>query len=117
VGFIGLGPLLVVQDVLLGARGVVLLPAVPRDRLPIGVGDVVDVVHDDERDEIEVLGLEPDHDPANVRLRVASGIPIGPGFEVWPSQSQSHVTLKRPALRTGEVVSIAGGVSRRRPLE
>jgi hypothetical protein len=115
VAFSQLAPLLVVGDVLVGAQGLILLPAVRREGLALGVGDLVDVVRDDERVEVEVLSLDPDGDPACVRLRVASRVPIAPGFEVWPSQSQSHLTLKRPALRPGErVVSIAGAISKRR---
>jgi hypothetical protein len=89
-------PLLVVADVVVGERGVVLLPAVPREGLPVTAGDTVDLVHGEERDEVLVLGLEPDRDPTRVRLRVRAQGPIGPGFEVWPSQTQSHVTLRRP---------------------
>jgi hypothetical protein len=107
-------PLVVVEDVLVGRSGIVLLPAVPRDGLYLGPGDTVDVVHGDDREEIEVLGLEPDHDPQMVRLRVSSHIPLGPGFEVWRSQNQSHVVLKRPAPPIdARGVSISGGVRRR----
>jgi hypothetical protein len=107
-------PLLVVQDVVVGQGGVTVLPAVPREGLPLCPGDAVDVVHDDERDEVTVLALDPDRDPTRVRLRLASGTPIAPGFEVWPSQTQSHITIKRSDLRPGDhVVSLAGAVRRR----
>jgi hypothetical protein len=108
-------PLLVVEDMVVGVHGLVLLPAIPREGLYLGAGDVVDLLHDDERDEVEVLGVEPDRDPAFVRLRVSSAVPIGRGCEVWRSQTQSHVTLKRPARPLeGAVVSVSGAVSRRR---
>jgi len=98
VGLPSFAPLLVVEDVLVGRGGFVLLPAVPREGLPLCAGDCVDVLCDDEeRREVEVLALEPDHDPRRVRLRVASRFPIAPGFEVWASQSSSHVVLKRPS--------------------
>jgi hypothetical protein len=110
-------PLLVVEDVLVGRGGVVLLPAIPRDGLPLCAGDAVDIVHDDDRDEVIVMALDPDRDPSRVRLRVASGTRIAPGFEVWPSQTQSHVRISVPRqeLRPSEqIVSLAGAVSRRR---
>jgi hypothetical protein len=109
-----MAPLLVVADVLLGANGVTLLPSVAREGLYLGPGDVVDVVHDEERDEVVVLGLDPDRDPARVRLRVASRL-IGPGFEVWPSQTQSHVAIKRPPRPTADqVVALSGALLKRR---
>jgi hypothetical protein len=89
-------PLLVVEDVLLGASGTILLPAVPSDGLPLRPGDVVDLLNGESREEAEVLGLEPDRDPARVRLRVAARPALGPGVEVWLSQSESHVALRRP---------------------
>jgi len=111
---VGFSPLLVVEDLLLGPRGVILLPAIPRAGLCVCVGDVVDVVHDEERDEVVVLGLEPDHDPARVRLRLAARVPIGVGFEVWPSQTQSHVMLKRPDVPVGDAPRHVVALSKRR---
>jgi hypothetical protein len=114
MGYARMTPLLVVEDVVVGQNGIVVLPAVPRDGLPLCAGDVVDVVYDDERDEVTVLALDPDRDPTRVRLRLASGTPIAPGFEIWPSQTQSHVTIKRSdLLDSHRVVSIAGAVRRR----
>ncbi len=111
----GTSPLLVVEDVLVGKSGFVLLPAIAREGLYLGEGDVVDVVHDEERDEIRLLGLEPDRDPTLVRLRVSSQRPIGPGFEVWRSQTQSQVVIKRPPRDPAAgVVTLSGGTSRRR---
>jgi hypothetical protein len=108
-------PLLVVEDVIIGRAGFVLLPAVPREGLYLGAGDVVDLVHDETRDEVKVLGLEPDHDPKKVRLRVSSAVPIGAGFEVWRSQGQSNVVLRRPAPEPDAgVVTLSGARSRRR---
>jgi hypothetical protein len=92
----GISPLLVVADVVVGSRGFVLLPAIPREGLYLGAGDTVDVVHEESREEVTVLGLEPDRDPSLVRLRVSSSVPLAAGFEVWLSQGQSHVVLKRP---------------------
>ena len=89
-------PLLVVEDVLVGGEGVTLLPAVARVGLPVMAGDTLDVLFGEEREEVLVLAVEPDRDPERVRLRVRSPVPVGAGFEVWPSQSQSHVTLKAP---------------------
>ncbi len=110
----GISPLLVVEDVLVGKAGFVLLPAIPREGLYLGEGDVVDVVIDEEREEIRVLGLEPDRDPALVRLRVSSRVPIGPGFEVWRCQGESQVVFKRPAREPGEgAITLSGGTSRR----
>jgi hypothetical protein len=98
----------VVEDIVVGQRGVTLLPAVPRGDLPVEPGDVVDVVLGEEREEIVVVALDPDPDPTRVRLRVASGMPLGPGFEVWLSQTQSHVIVKPPAsLGDQRVVSLA----------
>ncbi|THD46084.1 MAG: hypothetical protein E8A46_27570 [Bradyrhizobium sp.] len=117
MGFARMTPLLVVEDVVVGQSGVTLLPAVARDGLPLCAGDAVDVVHDDERDEVTLLALDPDRDPTRVRLRLASGTPIAPGFEIWPSQTQSHVTIKRSDLGPGEqVVSLAGAVRRRQSM-
>jgi hypothetical protein len=114
VGFSFAAPLLVVEDVLLGARGIILLPAVPREGLPLCAGDLVDLVHDEDREEVEVLALDPDHDPTRVRLRIAARVHVAPGFEVWASQVQSHVMMKRPPAIAGQVVSLAGCVSRGR---
>lgn len=117
VGLGGMRPLLVVEDVVVGRSGVTVLPAVLRDGLPLCAGDAVDVVHDEERDEVTVLALDADRDPARVRLRLASGTPIAPGFEVWPSQTQSHVTIRRADVAPGErVVSLAGAVLRRQSM-
>ena len=103
------------RDVLLGQRGVIVLPAIAREGLAVCVGDVVDVVHDEEREELLVIGLEPDRDPSLVRLRLEGGVPIAPGFEVWPSQTQSHVVFKRPtAAMDGRVVALSGATTRRR---
>jgi bifunctional DNA-binding transcriptional regulator/antitoxin component of YhaV-PrlF toxin-antitoxin module len=111
----GVAPLLVVEDVIVGRSGFVLLPAVAREGLYLDEGDVVDIVHDDARDEVRVLGLEADRDPALVRLRVSSSRPIGAGFEVWRSREQSHVVLKRPPRGPDErAVTLSGGTSRRR---
>jgi hypothetical protein len=110
-----IAPLLVVEDVIIGRAGFVLLPAVPREGLYLGAGDVVDLVHDETRDELTVLGLEPDRDPKRVRLRVSSAIPVGVGFEVWRSQGQSNVVLRRPAAEATEgAVTLSGARSRRR---
>jgi hypothetical protein len=87
-------PLLVVEDVLLGASGTILLPAVPSHGLALRPGDVVDLLHGESREEAEVLGLEPDRDPARVRLRVAARPGLGPGVEVWLTQSESHVAFR-----------------------
>lgn len=87
-------PLLIVEDVLLGAAGMILLPAVPGDGLPLRPGDVVDLLNGESREEVEVLGLEPDRDPARVRLRVAARTALGPGVEVWLTQSESHVSIR-----------------------
>src|SRR5579859_916175 len=58
VGLPSFAPLLVVEDVLVGRGGFVLLPAVPREGLPLCAGDCVDVLCDDEeRREVEVLAL------------------------------------------------------------
>jgi hypothetical protein len=109
VAFSSFAPLLVVEDVIVGRGGVVLLPAVPREGLPLCVGDCVDVLgDDDERREVEVIALEPDHDASRVRIRIAPHFPIAPGFEVWASQSCSHVVLKRP----GDARSKVGPVPR-----
>jgi hypothetical protein len=111
----GVAPLLVVADVVVGASGFVLLPAIPREGLYLCAGDVVDVVHDESREEVTLLGLEPDRDPSLVRLRVSSAIPLGVGFEVWRSQSQSQVVLKRPPRGSYEhAITLSGGTSRRR---
>jgi hypothetical protein len=109
----GVAPLLVVEDVLIGASGFVLLPAIPKDGLYLCEGDVVDVVHDEARDEVKVLGVEPDRDPSLVRLRVSSRLPIGVGFEIWRSQGQSQVVLRRPPRPPG-AITLSGGTSRRR---
>jgi len=112
----GVAPLLVIADVVIGSSGFVLLPAIPREGLYLGEGDVVDVVNGDARDEVRVLGLEPDRDTALVRLRVSSALPIGVGFEVWRSREQSHVVLKRPPRGSDEgAVTLSGGTVRRRP--
>ncbi len=106
-------PLLVVEDVLLGTRGVVLLPGVPRRDLPLGIGDVLDLVCEDTREEAEVIGFEPDRDPSRVRLRVACRIPIGPGFEVWASQDQSHLRVRSPITTRPAAVVPHGAATRR----
>jgi hypothetical protein len=90
----GCKPLLVVEDILVGQGGVTLLPSVARDELPVEPGDVVDLVFGEEREEVLVLALDSGRDPTRVRLRVACGARIGPGYEVWLSQAQSHVVAK-----------------------
>lgn len=97
-----------------------MLPAVTRAGLPLCVGDVVDIVHEEEREEVVVLGLEPDRDPTLVRLRLTARVAIAPGFEVWPSQTQSHVALrwdreKNPAPPARPLVALTGATLRRRP--
>jgi hypothetical protein len=110
-----IGPLLVVQDVVVGDEGLILLPAVPREGLYLGAGDTVDLVHEEQRDEVEVLGLLRDRDPNLVRIRVSSAVPVAAGFEVWRSQGQSHVMLKRPAPPVDtRAVTLSGARSRRR---
>jgi hypothetical protein len=111
----GIAPLLVVADVVIGSAGFVLLPAIPREGLYLEEGDVVDVLHGETREEVRVLGLDPDRDPALVRLRVSSARPIGVGFEVWRSQGQSHVVLRRPPREPGDrAITLSGGTARRR---
>ena len=91
------------------------MPAIPERGLHLGPGDTVDVVDGDDRDEVEVLGLERDWDPARVRLRVSSSVPIGVGCEVWRSQVQSHVVVAdRERVPGGVAVSLSGAVPRRR---
>jgi hypothetical protein len=116
-------PLLLVEDIVVGRSGLVLLPAIDRDSLQVAVGDVVDLVAGEQREEVEVLGLEVDRDPARVRLRIAATVAVAPGVEVWPSQSESRVVVKRRALRptppsasaTGDVsVHLSGAVVDRR---
>jgi bifunctional DNA-binding transcriptional regulator/antitoxin component of YhaV-PrlF toxin-antitoxin module len=117
--------LLLVEDIVVGRSGIVLLPAVDRDSLHIGVGDVVDLVAGEQREEVEVLGLEVDRNPARVRLRIATTAAVGPGVEVWPSQSESRVVVKRrasglrPTLSSASaasdvVVHLSGAVAERR---
>ena len=98
-------PLLIVEDIVMGRSGLVLLPALDRASLQVGIGDVVDLVAGEQREEVEVLGLEVDRNPARVRLRIAATVPVGPGVEVWPSQSESRVVVKRraPSSLRGEV--------------
>jgi hypothetical protein len=104
----------VVEDIVVGHKGVTLLPAVARDDLPVEPGDVVDLVLDEEREEVLLLALDPDRDPTLVRLRV-DGTRIGPGFEVWLSQTQSHVVVKRPVSPgDSSAVSLAGAARARR---
>jgi hypothetical protein len=88
-------PLLLVEDLVVGSSGLILLPAVDRAGLHVEIGDVVDLVDGEKREEVRVLGLEPDRDPARVRLRVAASVLVAPGTEVWPSQSTSRVVVRR----------------------
>jgi hypothetical protein len=90
-------PLLVIEDVIVGRSGLVLLPAIDRHGLSLEAGDVVDLLTGDVREEIEVLAVEADRSPARVRLRIAPTRLAVPGAEVWPSQDESRVVLKRRA--------------------
>jgi hypothetical protein len=89
------GPLLVIEDVVVGRSGLVLLPAIDRHGLRLEAGDVVDLLAGDLREEIEVLAVEADRSPARVRLRIAATRLAVPGAEVWPSQDESRVVVKR----------------------
>jgi hypothetical protein len=84
-------PLLVVEDLLIARRGVILLPAVRRDGLHLAAGDSVDLLQGETRIEVKILALEPDADPACVRLRVEARPPFSAGVEVWRSQVESGV--------------------------
>jgi hypothetical protein len=95
-------PLLVVEDVVVGKSGLVLLPAIDRHGLSLEAGDVVDLLAGDVREEIEVLAVEADRNPARVRLRIAATRLAVPGAEVWPSQDESRVVVKRRASQSGE---------------
>jgi hypothetical protein len=91
-------PLLVIDDIVVMDRGLVLLPAIPREGLPIISGDSIDLCSEDGREEALVLSIDPDpHHPELVRLRIASTIHASRGVEVWPSEAASRVVLKRPA--------------------
>jgi hypothetical protein len=90
---------LVVEDVIVGASGLILLPAVDRDGLHVQEGDVVDLLTGEIREEVEVLGLDLDRDPRRVRLRIAAKVHVGPGAEVWRSQSESRVVGRGPLLQ------------------
>ncbi len=90
-------PLLVIEDVIVGRSGLVLLPAVDRHGLTVEAGDVLDLLAGDVREEIEVLAVETDRSPARVRLRIAATRLAVPGAEVWPSQDESRVVVKRRA--------------------
>ena len=96
VGSAYAAPLLVVEDVILGGKGVLLMPPVARAGLHLEAGDAVDVVEGDRREEVVVLAIEPDTDAARVRLRVKAGVPIAAGVEIWRSQAESGVILRRP---------------------
>jgi hypothetical protein len=96
-------PLLVIEDVVVGRSGLVLLPAIERHGLRLEAGDVVDLLAGDVREEIEVLAVEADRSPARVRLRIAATRLAVPGAEVWPSQDESRVVVKRRASSPGEV--------------
>jgi hypothetical protein len=90
--------LLIVDDVLVGKSGLVLLPAIERAGLQLEAGDVVDLVAGEAREEVEVLAIEADRNPSRVRLRIAPTVLAVPRAEVWPSQSESRVVMKRRAL-------------------
>jgi hypothetical protein len=96
-------PLLVIDDVVVGRSGLVLLPAIERDGLSLEAGDVVDLLAGDVREEVEVLAVEADRSPTRVRLRIAVTRLAVPGAEVWPSQDESRVVVKRggPPPREG----------------
>jgi hypothetical protein len=94
-------PLLVIEDVVVGTSGLVLLPAIDRVGLHVEAGDVVDLLAGEVRQEVEVLGLEADRDPQRVRLRIAGTATVGPGVEVWRSQSESRVVDRRQGLSRG----------------
>ena len=88
-------PLLVVEDLLVGkGGGLVLLPAVERRGLPIVPGDTLDLCDEDGREEVTVLALEPDRRESHVRIRIARSPRARPGVEVWPGESSSRVVLK-----------------------
>jgi hypothetical protein len=87
-------PLLVIEDVLVGRSGLVLLPAIERHGLSLEAGDVVDLLAGDVREEVELLAVEADRSPGRVRLRIATTRLATPGAEVWPSQDESRVVLK-----------------------
>jgi hypothetical protein len=95
-------PLLVIEDVLVGRAGLVLLPAIERKGLRLEAGDVVDLLAGDTREEIAVLAIEADRNPARLRLRIAPTRLAVPGAEVWPSQEESRVVVKRRAPPPGE---------------
>ncbi len=113
-------PLLVIDDVVAMDRGLTLLPAVPREGLPIVAGDTVDLCSEDGREEALVLSIDPD--PRNgsmVRIRIASTIRAVRGIEVWPSEGCSRVVLKPPAscerrVTAGDTVRLSGAVVPRR---
>jgi hypothetical protein len=73
--------------------------------LHVEVGDVVDLVVGDKREEVRVLGLEPDRDPARVRLRIAVSVLVAPGVEVWPSQNTSRVVARRRPHAAGDAAA------------
>jgi hypothetical protein len=75
--------LLIVEDVILGAGGAVLLPAVERGDLRVRVGDFVDILAGDYRRAVQVIALEPDADGSRVRLRVAALRPLRVGAAIW----------------------------------
>jgi hypothetical protein len=115
-----MNPLLVIDDIVVMDRGLTLLPAVPRQGLPIVAGDTVDLCTEEGRSEALVLAVDADpHDPTRVRLRIAPTVHASRGVEVWPSESSSRVVLKTPESRerrvaSGDVLRVSGGVARRR---
>jgi hypothetical protein len=95
-------PLLVIEDVIVGRSGLVLLPAIDRQGVNLEAGDVVDLLAGDLREEVAVLAVEADRNPARLRLRIAATRLAIPGAEVWPSQDESRVVVKRRASPPGE---------------
>jgi hypothetical protein len=95
-------PLLVIVDVVVGRSGLILLPAIDRDHLSVEAGDVVDLLAGDVREQVEILGVEADRNNARARLRIAATRLAVPGAEVWPSQNESRVVVKRTAPPPGE---------------
>jgi hypothetical protein len=113
-------PLLVIEDVLVGRSGLVLLPAIDRSGLHLEAGDVVDLLAGDVREEIELLAVEADRSPGRVRLRVTATRLAVPGAEVWPSQNESGVVVdgraQSPGLSGREGRAAHGQGVRRRAL-
>jgi hypothetical protein len=87
---------------LVGRSGLVLLPPVDRDRLSVEAGDVVDLLAGEVREQVEVLAVEADRNATRARLRIAPTRLAVPGAEVWPSQNESRVVVKRSPRSPGD---------------